>query len=137
MSFIAVGTSVVVAAASLTVGVMQNNAQNESNRIALSKAANDYRLKELNDAQTLALNEKVANAKTDTERLAIYSATLSQISSAGVTSAGSIYEQGALAIIEKQKLESLLSKQQNYITRSVVLAGGFLLVGGTIYILKK
>ena len=86
----------------------------------------DQRLKLLSSTQRAALDYRVANAQDDAAKLAIYEQTLASISGATVGSVGSIYAAG---VASKSK--------QNYIQKSVLIAGGIMLVGGTIYQLRK
>ena len=51
---------------------------------------------------------------------------ISSVSSATETSIGTIYAAGVAS-----------TSQQNYIQKSALLAGGIMLVGGTIYVLRK
>jgi hypothetical protein len=126
MSFIALGVAAVGAAATVTVGVIRNETQKKMNAATIDNMKADQRLKTLNSAQKNALDYRVANAKTDTERLAIYEQTLATLGSSTITSTGNIYAAGVSS-----------KSQQNYLQKSVILAGGIMLVGGSIAILRK
>jgi Flp pilus assembly protein TadB len=121
-----IAAAAIAAAATITVGAMKDSTQRQKNSIELSIKQQDQRLKEMNAAQKHALEVRVANAKTDTERLAIYNETLSKLGTSTVTSTASILAAG---VATKGK--------QNYLTNSIVLAGGILLVGGTLFIIIK
>ena len=126
MAWVAVATAVISAGATIANGAMKDSTQRKKDKAELSIKEQDQRLKEMTAAQKHALEVRVANAKTDTERLAIYNDTLSKLGSTTITSTASILEAG---VSNKGK--------QNYLTNSIVLASGILLVGGTIYILRK
>ena len=116
----------IAAVATLTVGVIQNETQKKANNAAIANMKEDQRLKLLSSTQKAALDYRVANAQDDAAKLAIYEQTLASISGATVGSVGSIYAAG---VASKSK--------QNYIQKSVLIAGGIMLVGGTIYQLRK
>ena len=116
----------IAAAATLTVGVIQNETQKKANNAAIANMKEDQRLKLLSSTQKAALDYRVANAQNDTDKLAIYEQTLASIGGATVGSLGSIYAAG---VASKSK--------QNYLQKSVLIAGGIMLVGGTIYQLRK
>jgi hypothetical protein len=116
----------IAAAATLTVGVIQNETQKKANNAAIANMKEDQRLKLLSSTQKAALDYRVANAQNDTDKLAIYEQTLASIGGATVGSVGSIYAAG---VASKSK--------QNYLQKSVLIAGGIMLVGGTIYQLRK
>ena len=116
----------IAAVATLTVGVIQNETQKKANNAAIANMKEDQRLKLLSSTQRAALDYRVANAQDDAAKLAIYEQTLASISGATVGSVGSIYAAG---VASKSK--------QNYIQKSVLIAGGIMLVGGTIYQLRK
>ena len=125
MAFIMVGAAI-TAAATVTVGVIKNETQKKLNAATIDNMKADQRLKLLSSAQKQALDYRVANAKTDTERLAIYEQTLASLGSSTITSTGNIFAAGVAS-----------KSQQNYLQKSVILAGGIMLVGGSIAILRK
>jgi hypothetical protein len=116
----------ITAAATVTVGVIKNETQKKLNAATIDNMKADQRLKLLSSAQKQALDYRVANAKTDTERLAIYEQTLASLGSSTITSTGNIFAAGVAS-----------KSQQNYLQKSVILAGGIMLVGGSIAILRK
>jgi hypothetical protein len=116
----------IAAVATLTVGVIQNETQKKANNAAIANMKEDQRLKLLSSTQKAALDYRVANAQDDAAKLAIYQETLASIGGATVGSVGSIYAAG---VASKSK--------QNYLQKSVLIAGGIMLVGGTIYQLRK
>jgi hypothetical protein len=126
MSFVFVSVAAIGAAATVTVGVIKNETQKKMNAATIDNMKADQRLKMLSSAQKQALDYRVANAKTDTERLAIYEQTLATLGSSTITSTGSIYAAGVAS-----------KSQQNYLQKSVILAGGIMLVGGSIAILRN
>jgi hypothetical protein len=126
MSAIALGVAAIGAAATIGVGAMKNSTQKKMNAANIDNMKADQRLKMLNSAQKNALDYRVANAKTDTERLAIYEQTLATLGSSTISSTGSIYAAGVAS-----------KSQQNYLQKSVILAGGIMLAGGTIAILRN
>jgi hypothetical protein len=116
----------IAAVATLTVGVIQNETQKKANNAAIANMKEDQRLKLLSTTQKAALDYRIANAQDDAAKLAIYQQTLASVSGSTVTSLGSIYAAG---------VES--KSKQNYLQKSVLIAGGIMLVGGTIYQLRK
>jgi len=122
----AIVAAAITAAATLTVGVIQNETQKKANNAAIANMKEDQRLKLLSVTQRAALDYRVANAQDDAAKLAIYQETLASIGGATVGSIGSIYAAG---VASKSK--------QNYLQKSVLIAGGIILVGGTIYQLRK
>jgi len=122
----AIVAAAIAAGAALTVGVIQNDTQVKANRAAIANMKEDQRIKLLSSTQRAALDYRVANAQDDAAKLAIYEQTLASIGGATVTSIGSIYAAG---VASKSK--------QNYLQKSVLIAGGIMLVGGTIYQLRK
>ena len=122
----AIVAAAITAAATLTVGVIQNETQKKANNAAIANMKEDQRLKLLSVTQKAALDYRVANAQDDAAKLAIYQETLASIGGATVGSIGSIYAAG---VASKSK--------QNYLQKSVLIAGGIMLVGGTIYQLRK
>jgi hypothetical protein len=122
----AIVAAAIAAGAALTVGVIQNDTQVKANRAAIANMKEDQRLKLLSVTQRAALDYRVANAQDDAAKLAIYQQTLASVSGSTVTSLGSIYAAG---------VES--KSKQNYLQKSVLIAGGIMLVGGTIYQLRK
>jgi len=126
MSAIALGVAAIGAAATVTVGAMKNSTQKKMNAANIDNMKADQRLKTLNSAQKQALDYRVANAKTDTERLAIYEDTLARLGSSTIDSTGNIYAAGVTS-----------KSQQNYLQKSVILAGGIMLAGGTVVLLRK
>lgn len=126
MSAIALGTAAIAATATIAVGVIKDKTQRKQNNDAIEIMKQDQRLKELDEGQKRALDYRVANAKTDTERLAIYEETLSKLGTSTIGAISNIYSSG---VATKSK--------QNYLTKSVVLAGGIMLIGGTIAVIRK
>lgn len=122
----AIVAAAITAGAALTVGVIQNDTQRKANKAAIANMKEDQRLKLLSSTQRAALDYRVANAQNDTDKLAIYEQTLGTIGGATVGSLGSIYAAG---VASKSK--------QNYLQKSALIAGGIMLVGGTIYQLRK
>lgn len=122
----AIVAAAITAGAALTVGVIQNETQKKANNAAIANMKEDQRLKLLSVTQKAALDYRVANAQDDAAKLAIYQETLASIGGATVGSIGSIYAAG---VASKSK--------QNYLQKSVLIAGGIMLVGGTIYQLRK
>jgi len=118
--------AVVGAVATVGVGIMQNNTQKTLNQAKIEQMQTDSRTKLLSATEKNALDTKIANAKTDTERLKIWEDTLASLGGATITSTGGIYAAGVSS-----------KSQQNYITNSVVMATGIMFVGGTIYMLVK
>ncbi len=116
----------IAAVATVTVGVIKNDTQKKMNNAVIANMKEDQRLKLLSETQKQALDYRVANAKNDTDKLAIYEQTLASIGGATVGSLGSIYAAGVAS-----------KSQQNYIQKSALIAGGIMLLGGTIYQLRK
>jgi hypothetical protein len=126
MAGIVVGAAAIAATATLAVGVIQNETQKKANNAAIANMKEDQRLKLLSSTQKAALDYRIANAQDDVAKLAIYEQTLASISGSTLGSVGSIYAAG---VASKSK--------QNYLQKSVFIAGGFLLLGGAYYQLKK
>jgi hypothetical protein len=122
----AIVAAAITAGAALTVGVIQNETQKKANNAAIANMKEDQRLKLLSVTQKSALDYRIANAQDDASKLAIYEQTLASIGGATVGSIGSIYAAG---VASKSK--------QNYLQKSVLIAGGVMLLGGTIYQLRK
>ena len=116
----------IAAVATLTVGVIQNDTQRKANKAAIANMKEDQRLKLLSSTQKAALEYRVANAQDDAAKLAIYEQTLATIASSTNISTGNIYAAG---VASKSK--------QNYLQKSALIAGGIMLIGGTIYQLRK
>ena len=116
----------ITAAATITVGVIKDQTQKKANNAQITAMQADTKLQLLNSTQKQALDYRIANAKTDTDRLKAYEDAISSVSSATETSIGTIYAAGVAG-----------TSQQNYIQKSALLAGGIMLVGGTIYVLRK
>lgn len=116
----------ITAVATVGVGVMRDQTQRKLNRASIAKMQEDSRINFLNSTQKTALEYRVANAQNDLERLRIYEETLASIGGAATTSIGNIYAAGVAS-----------KSQQNYLQKSVLLAGGVMLLGGTIYQLRK
>ncbi len=116
----------ITATATIAVGVMRDQTQKKINNAQIAKLKEDSRLQLLSTTQKIALDYRIANAQSDLERLNIYEDTLATIGSAATTSIGSIYAAGVAS-----------KSQQNYLQKSVLLAGGIMLLGGTIYQLRK
>jgi hypothetical protein len=126
MAGIVVGAAAIAATASLAIGIAQNETQKKMNKAVISNMQEDSRLKLLSTTQRAALDYRVANAQNDTDKLAIYEQTLGTIGSSINISTGNIYAAG---VASKSK--------QNYLQKSALIAGGFLLLGGAYYQLKK
>jgi hypothetical protein len=116
----------ITAVATVGVGVIRDQTQRKLNRATIAKMQEDSRINFLNSTQKTALEYRVANAQNDLERLRIYEETLASIGGAATTSIGNIYAAGVAS-----------KSQQNYLQKSVLLAGGVMLLGGTIYQLRK
>jgi len=116
----------ITAVATVGVGVIRDQTQRKLNRATIAKMQEDSRLNFLNSTQKTALEYRVANAQNDLERLRIYEETLATIGGAATTSIGNIYAAGVAS-----------KSQQNYLQKSVLLASGIMLLGGTIYQLRK
>lgn len=116
----------IAAVATITVGVMQDQTQKKINNAAINNMKEDQKLKLLSVTEKAALDYRVANAQDDASKLAIYEDTLAKIGGATVGGLSSIYAAG---VASKSK--------QNYLQKSVLIAGGIMLVGGTIYQLRK
>jgi|APCry1669189241_1035207.scaffolds.fasta_scaffold87458_2 hypothetical protein len=116
----------ITAAATITVGVIKDQTQKKANNAQIAALQADTKLQLLNSTQKQALDYRIANAKNDTDRLKAYEDAISKVSSATQTSIGTIYAAGVSS-----------TSQQNYIQKSALLAGGIMLVGGTIYVLRK
>lgn len=126
MAGIVVGAAAIAATATLAIGIAQNETQKKLNKAVIANMQEDSRLKLLSVSQKAALDYRVANAQDDASKLAIYEQTLASIGGATTTSVGSIYAAG---VASKSK--------QNYLQKSAFIAGGFLLLGGAYYQLKK
>jgi hypothetical protein len=122
----AIVAAAITAGAALTVGVIQNETQKKANNAAIANMKEDQRLKLLSETQRAALDYRVANAQDDAAKLAIYQQTLASIGGSTVDSLGKIWAAG---------VES--KSKQNYLQKSALIAGGIMLVGGTIYQLRK
>jgi len=116
----------IAATATIAVGVMRDSTQKKINNAQIDKLREDSRLNRMSQTQKIALDYRVANAKNDLDRLKIYQDALSTIGSSSVTSIGSIYAAGVST-----------KSQQNYLQKSILLAGGIVLLGGTIYLSRK
>jgi len=116
----------IAAVATVTVGVIQDQTQKKANNAAISNMREDQKLKLLSATEQAQLNYRVANAQDDVSKLALYEQALSTVGGASNRAIGDIYAAGV-----KSK------SQQNYIQKSVLLAGGIMLVGGTLYQLRK
>ena len=116
----------ITAVATVAVGVMKDQTQKTINSANIQRMKEDSRLQLLSTTQKMALDYRIANSNSDLERLKIYDDTLASIGSASTTSIGSIYAAGVAT-----------KSQQNYLQKSVLMAGGIMLIGGTIYKLRK
>ena len=116
----------IAAVATVTVGVIQDQTQKKANNAAISNMREDQKLKLLSATEQAQLNYRVANAQDDVSKLALYEQALSTVGGASNRAIGDIYAAGV-----KSK------SQQNYIQKSVLIAGGIMLVGGTLYQLRK
>jgi hypothetical protein len=116
----------ITAVATVAVGVMKDQTQKTINSANIQRMKEDSRLQLLSTTQKMALDYRIANSNSDLERLKIYDDTLASIGSASTTSIGGIYAAGVAT-----------KSQQNYLQKSVLMAGGIMLIGGTIYKLRK
>jgi len=116
----------IAAVATLTVGVIQNDTQRKANKAAIANMKEDQKLKLLSTTEQAALNYRIANAQDDLSKLALYEEALATVGGASNRAIGDIYAAGV-----KSK------SQQNYIQKSVLIAGGIMLVCGTLYQLRK
>ena len=116
----------ITAVATVTVGVIRDQTQKKANNAAIANMKEDQRLKLLSQTEKQALDYRVANAQNDTDKLEIYEKTLAALGSSTNISTGNIYAAGVAS-----------KSQQNYLQKSVLLAGGIMLLGGTIYQLRK
>ena len=121
-----IAAAAITAVATVTVGVIQDQTQKKANNAAIANMQEDQRLKLLSETQKQALDYRVANAQNDVDKLKIYEDTLAALGSSTNISTGNIYAAGVAS-----------KSQQNYLQRSVILASGIMLVGGTIYQLRK
>lgn len=126
MSFVAVAAAGIGAAATIGTGIMKNNTQRAFNEAKIKSLQEDSATKRLTATEKNALAAKVANAATDTERIKILSDTLSRLGGATTDANAAILSAGVTA-----------KAQQNYITNSIVMATGILLVGGTVGLMLK
>jgi hypothetical protein len=126
MAGIVVGAAAIAATATLAVGVIQDQTQKKINNAAINNMKEDQKLKLLSVTEKAALDYRIANAQDDETKLKIYEDTLASIGGAATTSIGSIYAAG---VASKSK--------QNYLQKSVFIAGGIMLLGGAIYELRK
>lgn len=122
----AIVAAAITATATLAVGVIQNDTQRKANNAQIAIMKEDQRLKLLSQAEKQALDYRVANAQNDVDKLKIYEDTLASLGGSLNISTGNIYAAGVAS-----------KSQQNYIQRSMILAGGIMLLGGTIYQLRK
>lgn len=122
----AIVAAAITATATLAVGVIQNDTQRKANNAQIAIMQEDQRLKLLSQAEKQALDYRVANAQNDVDKLKIYEDTLASLGGSLNISTGNIYAAGVAS-----------KSQQNYIQKSMILAGGIMLVGGTIYQLRK
>jgi hypothetical protein len=116
----------IAAVATVTVGVIQNDTQNRANKAAIANMKEDQKLKLLSTTEQAALNYRVANAQDDLSKLALYEEALANVGGQSNRAIGDIYAAG---VASKSK--------QNFLQRSVLIAGGIMLVGGTLYQLRK
>ena len=116
----------IAAVATLTVGVIQNDTQRKANKAAIANMKEDQKLKLLSTTEQAALNYRIANAQDDLSKLALYEEALASVGGASNRAIGDIYAAG---VASKSK--------QNFLERSVLIAGGIMLVGGTLYQLRK
>lgn len=126
MSGIALGCAAIGAAATIGVGIMKNNTQQTLNSAKIQALQDDSRTKLLSATEKNALNTKIANAATDTERLKILADTLASLGGASTSANAAILAAGVSS-----------KSQQNYITNSIVMATGILFVGGTVGLMLK
>ena len=116
----------ITAVGTITVGVIQDQTQRKANNSQIALMQEDQRLKLLSQTEKQALDYRVANAQNDIDKLKIYEDTLAALGASTNISTGNIYAAGVSS-----------RSQQNYLQRSVILAGGIMLVGGTLYQLRK
>jgi predicted flavoprotein YhiN len=116
----------IAAVATVTVGVIQDQTQKKMNNAAINNMKEDQKLKLLSVTDRAALDYRVANAQDDVSKLALYEEALSTVGGQSNRAIGDIYAAG---VASKSK--------QNYLQRSVLIAGGIMLVGGTLYQLRK
>lgn len=110
----------------VTTALLQNKTQKDFNNARLAQLKDDSRLNQLNEEQKLLLQKRIANAVNDVARLRIYEETISDLGAASIYASASVYA-------ERLKAQSA-AETRGYI----VLAGlAALLIGGTIYIVKK
>lgn len=110
----------------VTVALLQNKTQKQFNNARLAQLKDDSRLNQLNEEQKLILQKRIANAVNDVARLRIYEETIGDLGTASIYASASVYA-------ERLKAQSA-AETRGYI----VLAGlAALLIGGTIYIVKK
>lgn len=126
MSFVAVAVAGIAAVSTIAVGAMKNKTQKTLNQATIESMQNDTRMKLIGTTEQVALDAQIANAKTDTDRIQIYENMLAKLGGATIISTGQIFAVGA-----KSK------SQENYLTKSVMVASGFVLIGGAIYVLRK
>lgn len=122
----AIVAAAITAVATVTVGVIQNDTQRKANNSQIALMQEDQRLKLLSQTEKQALDYRVANSQNDIDKLKIYEDTLATLGASSNISTGNIYAAGVAS-----------KSQQNYIQRSMILAGGIMLIGGTIYQLRK
>jgi hypothetical protein len=122
----AIISATITAAATITVGVKKDQTQKKANNAQIAALQADTKLQLLNSTQKQALDYRIANAQTDTDRLKAYEQAISSVSGATETSIGTIYAAGVSS-----------ASQQNFIQKSALIAGGIMLLGGTIYVLRK
>lgn len=111
--------------ANIVVGSMQNKTQKEKNEAELEIRKQAQKLNELTAAQKQALQIKIANAKTDTDRLKVYNETITALGGKSIESSADIF----IAKINQNKFSSKL------LILSIGI--GIVLIAGTIYILRK
>lgn len=110
----------------VTTALLQNKTQKDFNNARIAQLKDDSRLNQLNEEQKLVLQKKIANAVNDVARLRIYEETIADLGAASIYASASVYA-------ERLKAQSA-AETRGYI----VLAGlAALLIGGTIYIVKK
>lgn len=116
----------ITATATLAVGVIKDQTQRKLNRATIAKMQEDSRLQLLSTSQKIALDYRIANAQTDAERLKAYEESIASVSGDSMNAVSNIYAAGVAS-----------KSQQNYLQKSVLMAGGIMLLGGTIYQLRK
>ena len=112
--------------ANIIISSMQNKTQREKNEAEAEIKRQAQRLNELTAAEQQALKVRIANANTDTERLKIYNETITALGGKAIESSADVL----IASLQNKNKEKI-------ITSLIVLSVGVILIGATIYILRK